>query len=47
MNVQCHEVSGHHLENSQTSVSVWISEAIGKGVWFSFRLSSFLLHSVQ
>ncbi len=46
MNVQCHEVSGD-LENSQTSVSVRISEAIGKGVWFSIRLSSFLVYSVQ
>jgi hypothetical protein len=27
-------------------VSVWISETIGKGVWFSIRFSSFLLYSI-
>jgi hypothetical protein len=25
-------------------VSAWISEIIGKGVWFSIRLSSFILY---
>ncbi len=28
-------------------VSVWISQTIGKGVWFSIRFFSFLLYSVQ
>ncbi len=35
------------LKVLRLEVSVWISQTIGKGVWFSIRFSSCLLYSVQ